>query len=248
MTPQTATAVHDAWRRLPVIPVEAFLERGPFVILAPHPDDETLGLGGLMAAAAAAGRPPTVLVLTDGAGSHPNSRLYGPERLIALRQTESAAAAACLGVPATCLHHLGLPDTALPTSGDAFGALRLKVARRVRQAGARAVLVTWDHDPHCDHEAAATLARALRDDDPHLALWFYPIWGWHLDGDDPIDAPPPDGFRLDVAPYRAAKDAAIAAHASQMTDLIPDDPEGFRFEADELAPFLGRYETVFRVP
>jgi LmbE family N-acetylglucosaminyl deacetylase len=243
-----AASFQDALRRLPVTSPEAFLAAGPVVILAPHPDDETLGTGGLMAAAAAAGRPPTVLVLTDGAGSHPRSKAYGKERLIALRQDESRAAAGVLGVPDRCLHHLGQPDTALPADGPAFDRLVEDVMAKVEGVGARTVLVTWDKDPHCDHEAAAALARAMRRRDDRLSLWFYPVWGWHLEAEDAVDAPPPDGYRLDIAPYQAAKREAIAAHASQMTDLIADDPEGFRFTPETLGPFLDRYEYVFRVP
>lgn len=39
---------------------------GPIVVLAPHPDDETLGCGGLLATRAAEGRRIVVVVVTDG--------------------------------------------------------------------------------------------------------------------------------------------------------------------------------------
>ena len=55
-------------------------------------------------------------------------------------------------------------------------------------------------------------------------------------------------FRIDVAPWHAAKQRAIAAHASQMTDLIDDDPEGFRFTPETIAPFLADVETIFEMP
>src|SRR5690606_16204888 len=42
-------------------------------VIAPHPDDESLGCGGLIAALAADGRAVQVVFVTDGAGSHPNS-------------------------------------------------------------------------------------------------------------------------------------------------------------------------------
>ena len=46
---------------------------GPIIVLAPHPDDETLGCGGLLAACAAAQIPAHIFVLTDGSLSHPNN-------------------------------------------------------------------------------------------------------------------------------------------------------------------------------
>ncbi len=45
----------------------------PFVVLSPHPDDESLGTGGLIAAACARGQRVDVVLVTDGAGSHPKS-------------------------------------------------------------------------------------------------------------------------------------------------------------------------------
>ena len=71
---------------LPFGTVAAVTGNAPMLILAPHPDDETLGCGGLIAAASAAGHPPFVLVLTDGTGSHPNSRSYPPGSLSVSRK------------------------------------------------------------------------------------------------------------------------------------------------------------------
>ncbi|HEX2943304.1 MAG TPA: PIG-L family deacetylase, partial [Rhodopila sp.] len=65
---------HRAWRSLPLGTLDHIAGTGTCLILAPHPDDESLGCGGLIATAVAAGRAPLVVILTDGAGSHPNSR------------------------------------------------------------------------------------------------------------------------------------------------------------------------------
>src|SRR5215813_8407340 len=42
------------------------------------------------------------------------------------------------------------------------------------------LFVTWRHDPHCDHEATAVLAKKVRRRHPKIRLWAYPVWGWHL--------------------------------------------------------------------
>ena len=243
-----AGAFLDALRALPLATPLVFTGGGPLVVLSPHPDDESLGLGGTIAAAVLAGQDVRVIVLTDGAGSHPHSKLYPAERLVAVRKSEAAAAVAALGLPANHLTHLDLPDTRAPTEGVAFADAIDRIAAVVESAGASTLLTTWKGDPHCDHEAAALMGLAVRARLPRVALWAYPIWGWHLDPDAPLDEPEPTGFRLDIEPWLDRKRAAIAAHDSQMTDLIPDDPEGFRFTPQTLAPFLRPVETVFAVP
>ena len=80
------------------------------VVLAAHPDDESLGAGGLLAAASRAGLPVELVCVTDGEGSHPHSPTTPPEDLAARRRDEVLAAAALLGIPAERVHHLGIPD------------------------------------------------------------------------------------------------------------------------------------------
>jgi LmbE family N-acetylglucosaminyl deacetylase len=88
----------------------------PFVVLSPHPDDETLGAGGLLAATCATGQRADVVVVTDGSGSHPRSKAYPPPRLIALRQAEVEAAGALLGLEPDSVRHLG--SVLKPLAGD----------------------------------------------------------------------------------------------------------------------------------
>ncbi len=135
-----------------------------------------------------------------------------------------------------------------PKSGPRFNAAVEEILSVIRRSGAGSLFVTWEKDPHCDHEAAAELAKAVRRMDPAVKLWAYPIWGWHIDADTELNQPSPTAYRLDISQYRDRKLRAIAAHASQMTDLISDDPNGFRFDETSLAPFLGRYEYFIEVP
>jgi len=237
----------DAVRSLPLGSLQELTGGLPFVVLSPHPDDETLGAGGLMAAARAAGQRADVVVITDGSGSHPRSLLYPRPRLVELRRNELEQAAALLGLPSGHITHLGLPDTQAPRSGPAFEAAVSEITAMVRSSGAAALFTTWDSDPHCDHVATARMAETVRDRIGGLRLWAYPVWGWHLDPSGAVEAPPPRGLRIDISRHRAAKRAALEAHASQMTDLISDDPDGFRFSAPTLAPFLGRFEYFIEI-
>lgn len=71
---------------LPHISVEQLVPDGHrAVIIAPHPDDEVLGCGGLMQGLAALGRPIQLISVTDGSASHPGSRRWPVERLSVVR-------------------------------------------------------------------------------------------------------------------------------------------------------------------
>ena len=185
----------DMVRRMPVAPIEDLTAGAPFVVLSPHPDDETLGMGGLIAQACAAAKDAHIVVLTDGSGSHPHSKLYPRERLIALRRAELEQAGAILGLAPECIRHLGFVDAQMPMSGAAFDAAVAQISDVVRATGARSLFVTWQCDPHCDHQAAAAMAKAVRSLTPAVRLWAYPIWGWHLGPQTDIAQPPPRGVR-----------------------------------------------------
>jgi LmbE family N-acetylglucosaminyl deacetylase len=232
----------------PITTTRALTGGRPFVVLSPHPDDETLGTGGLIAEARTAGQEVDVVVVTDGSGSHPRSKQYPRQRLVDVRYSEVHQAGLALGLEPDRIVFLGLPDTLAPKSGPQFDAAVEETLNVIRRSEAGALFVTWERDPHCDHEASAELARVVRRMSPGLKLWAYPIWGWHIEASAEIRQPPPMASRIDISPYRDRKLEAIAAHASQMTDLISDDPEGFRFDKNSLAPFLGQYEYFIEVP
>ena len=234
-----------ALRQLPFASLERITGGGPILVMSPHPDDESLGCGGLIAAASEAGQRVSIVTLTDGSGSHPNSARYPAGALVALRRAESVAAAAQLGVGQGDLSYLDLPDAAAPMGGPAFEAAVDRLDATIRDTGAVALLVTSRLDPHCDHEAAATMAGTVAKRHPTCRVWHYPIWSWHLPSERVLTPPVvTQGVRFDVSPVLDRKRAAIACHASQMTKLIDDDPEGFCFTPETLAPFL-RNDEVF---
>jgi hypothetical protein len=74
----------------------------------------------------------------------------------------------------------------------------------------------------------------------------YPVWLWKKGS--PADWPTETEilpFRLEIGSVIERKKQAIAAHRSQTSNLIPDDPNGFLFSADLLKPFTGDYEYFF---
>lgn len=233
---------------LPIVDWRELTEERPFIVLSPHPDDESLGAGGLIALARHHDQDVSVVLMTDGSMSHPNSQTYPHDRLIATRRAEFAKAGALLRLAPSRLFELGFPDAAAPSQGPRFQKAVDIVGEIIAALGARSLFVTWAHDPHCDHKVAAHLAEEVRRRHPALKLWSYPVWGWHLPPTQNIPAPVPKGFRVATHDVLQQKRAAIEAHVSQMTDLIDDDPDCFRFTPDTLAPFLRPYEYFIEVP
>jgi LmbE family N-acetylglucosaminyl deacetylase len=219
------------------------ITHGSALILAPHPDDESLGCGGLIAAACARGEPPLVVVLTDGAASHPRSRTWPSPLLRELRERETREAVAHLGLPPEHVLFLRYPDTQAPAEGRRLRMAADVVAALARAHGCRSILSSWVHDPHCDHAAAHRIA-ALAARDGGLAHRSFPVWGLTLPPDALVPAHP-RGCRLDVAPWRAAKQQAIRAHASQWAGVITDDPDGFQMQPEFMALFDAPWEIFF---
>lgn len=234
-----------AMAALMVAPLTAVTRGGRVLVLAPHADDETLGCGGLIAAAALAGHPPSVLIVTDGAGSHPASRRYPPARRRALREREARDAVGMLGLPRANLGFLRLPDTQAPMAGPAFEAAVDAIAALAAAIEATALLAPWEHDPHCDHLAAHRMAKAAAAR-CGMQHWSYPVWGWTLPPETALEGAFPTGVRIDIGPHLDAKRRAIAAHASQYSGLIDDDASGFQLPPELLAVFKRPYETFLR--
>ena len=103
-----ASDLHARWRALPTGTLDEVLTAKPCLVLAPHPDDESLGCGGLIAACCAAGRPPVVVSLTDGSASHLTSHAYPPHRLAAIRAQEVKESVGHLGLRVERLIFLGV--------------------------------------------------------------------------------------------------------------------------------------------
>jgi LmbE family N-acetylglucosaminyl deacetylase len=83
---------------------------GPVLVVAPHPDDEVLLAAGAIARARRAGHAVDVAIMTNGG--------LGCERDGGVRQAESVAGLAMLGVAEAHVHFLGLPDGSLADLGD----------------------------------------------------------------------------------------------------------------------------------
>ena len=228
----------------PVEPSE-LLGGAPIVVLAPHPDDESLGCGALLQAAFA-GQGAHVVCVTDGSRSHPGSAAWPGPRLAARRRAELVAAVERLGGGEGDVTWLGLPDGAAGSVDPA--PVAAQVAALCRRLGAARLFTASAQDHHEDHKATARIAGLVRAQCPGLRLLAYAVWSrW----DDPDflalhagQAP----LRLRGEAARARKAAAIDAHASQLGRVVTDDPAGFAMEPAFVDHFVQSDEVFFEVP
>jgi len=234
--------VAEMFATWPQTRLENFLDGRRPLILAPHPDDESLGCGGLIAAATAAGLAPEVLILTDGAGSHPGSSSHPPVLLAELREVEARRAVRLLGLPAKNLHFLRYADTELPRRGPSFEAAVAHVVALATSKKCGLLVGPWAGDPHCDHLAGAMIAKAAARE-AGIALVSYPVWGWLRPVPEQDDRAHLTGWRLDISTHLPAKQRAIAAHVSQHGGLIKDSPHGFSLPKNLLDIAARPYEV-----
>ncbi|WGH78707.1 PIG-L deacetylase family protein [Jannaschia ovalis] len=119
-----------------------FASDRPVLVVAPHPDDEVLGAGGLMARLADAGRAVHVAVVTRGMAPD------FPDSLIETVRAEARRAHAHLGVTET--HWLDLPAARL---GEVpHGEVNAKIGALVRDVAPGLMLVPHVGDIHLDHQ------------------------------------------------------------------------------------------------
>lgn len=212
------------------------------VVLSPHPDDESLGVGGLIAAAAAAGIPVHVLLVTLGEGSHPDSPTATPAQLAPIREAEFLDALARL--------HPALRHDVLRVPDGGLDAERPRIAAALRSAVSRAgdnplIVAPWRGDGHGDHRVAGELATALATE-LDLALAEFPIWLWHWAATDD-DTLPWDAARIVPldADAHGAKIAAMDAYPSQTEPLSPAPGDEAIVDHHHLQHYARRFEVLF---
>ncbi|ALE93794.1 hypothetical protein AOC05_18105 [Arthrobacter alpinus] len=210
------------------------------IVVAAHPDDETLGAAGLLQRAADHGVSVEVLVATMGEKSHPRSTTHTPEHLAALRTIELQKALAVLTPGVNC-RTLRLPDGGL---SEHTRDLEHEIATAATPGGAATLIVApWSADGHTDHDAAgaaATNAAALTGS----LLLEYPIWMWHWGSPAHPNVPWPALRKFGLTPKEhALKAAAMSSHTSQIAPLSDNAGDETLLSPALLAHFGRSFET-----
>ncbi|WP_374981038.1 PIG-L family deacetylase [Pseudomonas solani] len=189
------------------------------VIVAPHPDDEVLGCGGLLQLLFQLGRQVLLISVTDGSASHPGSPYWTAHRLGIVRPQESAEALHRLGIPVAELKWLrgGFPDTGVERH---LGELKRFLTTYLQPSNV--VFTTWREDGHADHEAVglATLEAGM---EVGALVHEVPIWAWHWAAPEDPRIPWERARKVELDNWTLArKRHAVQAFASQLYA----DPDG----------------------
>jgi len=175
------------------------------VIVAPHPDDETLGLGATAAHLVASGLNVQVVSVSDGGAAQPGASPIDQARLETMRRSELHSATAILGTrPPTSL---GLPDGQLADHEDRLTDL---VAAILADAAPQTwCAATWRGDGHPDHEAVGR-AVAAACERTGVTLVEYPVWMWHWAGRTDPAVPWDRAYSVPVSDWAVGRKSSAA--------------------------------------
>ena len=176
-----------------------------YLVVAPHPDDAELGMGGTIVKLLRAGKRVAVVDLTSGEPT--------PFGTPAQRRRETAAATKALGL--TLRRNLGLKNREL----QATLAARVRVAEAYRTLRPRVLFIPYWRDAHPDHLAASLVATQARfhaklthtrmKGRPHYAERVLYYYCTHLRTHDDV------ALVVDVSDEFAVKARAVECYRSQ---------------------------------
>ena len=179
------------------------------VVVSPHPDDETLGAGGLIARLRGAGVHVAVFAVTDGENAYRDMQGNAEAGQALVREQEQTAALARLGVGVEGILRLRLPDSGLDKCVE-------EVAARLRGIVTKDthVVTPWEGDFHPDHIACARASATVAlETGARLSSYFF--WTWHRGEADVLRGLPVVKLMLRADEWRA-KQEALLCHASQL--------------------------------
>ncbi len=229
-----APAVH-AGLCLVATDVSEIVTAGRLLVVSPHPDDETLACGALLAASASRGLKPVIVCVTDGR--------YGlgdldPEECARLRRSELAASAESLGIAPDHVIMLRYEDSTVRDHVDELAEDLSDLARELRP---EVLVAPSPFDIHADHCAVADATRRVAQTLPvrHLE---YVVWGWQHPVSWMATVHRRHGLgrpvKVRAGPAYERKLAALACYRSQVG---LEGPLGTRF----LRSFTRRHELFF---
>ncbi|MFA6062365.1 MAG: PIG-L deacetylase family protein [Gallionella sp.] len=214
------------------------------LIVAPHPDDETFGCGGLIALKLAQGAVVHVLILSRGEGGHRGCCTIREEVVAVERTRQAEHACAKLGLSKANLHWLDFPDGNIK-QGDC--AKVTKIQALIDKVVPMEIYAPAPFDCWVDHERACEIIKKIISGHKNdISLYVYPIWMWYnlrlrdlgrLNGWHALN--------LDIRAVQATKREAMRYYLSEInllcgTRWCGNLPEGFS------RPFYDDFEIFFQ--
>jgi LmbE family N-acetylglucosaminyl deacetylase len=212
------------------------------IVVAPHPDDETLGLGGTIHDHLQDAGSAEIIAVTDGEAADDMAGREARAELARRRQQERRAALALLGAAGVRVTSLRFPDRDVVLHEPRLAeALRQSFLAAGRIHTGCLVALPWRDDPHADHRATARagIEAAARTGLGYVEI---PIWAWY---DRAFrERLPPSRIRSMTisAAAREAKRAALRCFTSQLEPL--GDGRGPVLPGDFLDAFGGDHEVI----
>lgn len=151
---------------------------GSVLIIAPHPDDEAIGCGGLIARLVAEGNAPHVAILTGGGGSLRGHGDFPETDVIAARRKLSLNAARELGMPEDNILFLDFVDGSISARPE--GELE-RLRNLIAELKPANILVPHSGEGWPDHLAARKIGLELAPADTNVYeycvwMWYYNVW------------------------------------------------------------------------
>lgn len=154
--------------------LKEILPISPVFVIAPHPDDEVFGCGGLISRLVIEDKAPHIVVLTGGEGAHKVCCNTPKADIVEARRGLTRKASEALGLPFCNIYELNFVDGKISGSKDSEYE---KLKQLIAELNPQTMMVPHHGEGWPDHRAARELGIELA---PKGAdIYEYCVWFWY---------------------------------------------------------------------
>jgi LmbE family N-acetylglucosaminyl deacetylase len=215
---------------------------GNALVIAPHPDDETLGCGSTIARFVAQGRKVRIIAIYQGS-NFPVSKILSPDKIALMRCSELIKGMACLGLKRENIIFFNYPDT---STQENIKEIAYNIAQQIKIFDPGIIFSTHEKDYHPHHNAVAIATKLAIKKISFKGIYYnYVIWY------NPFQALnyllTLKHVKVRTGEYLDLKKSAIKEHRSQLENLTGEkDWKGLPSEF--VLRFLKPFEIFFENP
>ena len=162
--------IHSRLRKTSALHIQ-----GQTVIIAPHPDDEVLGCGGLIARLVQEGLPPHVIIMTGGEQSHNGCCNISGKEIIQNRHKLTLNAMEILGIPSSKVYCLNFHDGGIAMTDSET----MNLSRLINSLQPDIVLIPHPKEGWSDHVNTGSIVKELVAGSENISLYEYCVWFWY---------------------------------------------------------------------